>query len=152
MILVTRNKIAEINKHAEQEYPNECCGALIGKFDFAKTENNPNNTDTRVVVDIIPISNKREPESRHNRFLILPNEFLLCEKTAGRRGLDVIGFYHSHPDHPAYPSEYDLSHALPIYSYIIVSVKLKIADELTSWILQDDRSKFINETVQITED
>ncbi|MDR2761815.1 MAG: M67 family metallopeptidase [Planctomycetaceae bacterium] len=139
MIVITAAKIAEINKYAEQEYPNECCGAILGKFE----------TERRIAIELIPISNKREPESRRNRFLIRPEEFLLCEKTALKQGLDLIGFYHSHPDHLSVPSGYDLDHALPVYSYIIVSVKSGKADELTSWLLQGDRTQFMQEEIQI---
>ncbi|MDR2345528.1 MAG: M67 family metallopeptidase [Planctomycetaceae bacterium] len=139
MIVINETKIAEINKHAEQEYPNECCGALLGKIDSAD----------RKVIELIPISNNREPETQHNRFLIRPEEFLECEKKALKQNLDLIGFYHSHPDHKSVPSDYDLNHALPVYSYIIVSVKSGNADELTSWLLRNDRTQFEQEEIQI---
>jgi proteasome lid subunit RPN8/RPN11 len=139
MIVIPAGKIAEINECAEQEYPNECCGALLGQIDL----------HGKIVVDIISISNKREPEAKHNRFLIRPEEFLFCEKIARKQGLDLIGFYHSHPDHLSFPSGYDLEHALPVYSYVIVSVLLGKADVLTSWLLRGDRTQFDKEVIQI---
>jgi proteasome lid subunit RPN8/RPN11 len=139
MIAITEGKVAEINRQGEQEYPNECCGALIGRVEDGR----------KIVIDIIPISNKREPEAKHNRFLIRPEEFLECEKTARKQKLDLIGFYHSHPDHLSLPSGYDLEHALPVYSYIIISVELGKAAELTSWLLRGDRSQFDREEVAV---
>ncbi|MDR1485965.1 MAG: M67 family metallopeptidase [Planctomycetaceae bacterium] len=141
MIVITTEKIAEINNYAELEYPNECCGALLGRIEIV--------SGRRDVIDIVPISNNREPEAKHNRFLIRPEEFLLCEKTARKQGLDLIGFYHSHPDHPSFPSGYDLAHALPVYSYVIVSVESGKSDELTSWLLRADRTQFDKETIQV---
>jgi proteasome lid subunit RPN8/RPN11 len=138
MIVISNAKIAEINQYGEAEYPNECCGALLGRIE----------SEQKIVIELIPISNKREPESKHNRFLIRPEEFLSCEKSALAKGLDLIGFYHSHPDHPAAPSGYDLEHALPVYSYIIVSVKSGKAENLTSWLLRDDRTKFDQEKIK----
>ncbi|MCL2267264.1 MAG: M67 family metallopeptidase, partial [Treponema sp.] len=90
---------------------------------------------------------------QYHRFLITPEEMLKAEKTARIRKQDVIGFYHSHPDHPAVPSDYDKEHALPFYSYIIVSVnkdkdrQLPVSEELTSWELTADRKKFESENI-----
>jgi proteasome lid subunit RPN8/RPN11 len=141
MITITSEKITEINLCGEREYPDECCGALIGRIE----------KDRKTVVDIIPISNKREPEAKHNRFLIRPKEFMACEKTARKQDLDLIGFYHSHPDHESLPSVYDLEHALPVYSYIIISVKSGKPEELTSWLLREDRTQFDQETVEVSQ-
>ncbi|MDR1053739.1 MAG: M67 family metallopeptidase [Planctomycetaceae bacterium] len=141
MIIITSEKVVEINGCGEREYPDECCGALVGRIEVGR----------KTVVDIIPISNKREPEAKHNRFLIRPEEFLACEKTARKQGLDLIGFYHSHPDHESFPSGYDLEHALPIYSYIIISVKSGKPEELTSWLLREDRTQFDQETVEVSQ-
>ncbi|MDR1959795.1 MAG: M67 family metallopeptidase [Planctomycetaceae bacterium] len=138
MIILTQQQIAEINRHAEAEYPNECCGAVLGQL-----EHGGKKTAHR----IIPISNRREAEAKHNRFLILPNEFLQCEKTARQAGLEIIGFYHSHPDHPAEPSAYDLDQAWPVYSYVIVAVAEGCAGNMTSWELQNDRTRFREESI-----
>jgi proteasome lid subunit RPN8/RPN11 len=136
MIQLNEKHIEEINAHGEQDYPFECCGLLIGNFA-------PNGE--KVVVETYPISNAREEEAKRNRFLIKPEELMRGERYARERKLDVIGFYHSHPDDRAVPSGYDLDHAWPTYSYIIVSVFEGKAVDLRSWEMEADRSKFNEE-------
>lgn len=126
----------EILQHAERDYPFECCGLLLGRL--AKDE-------SKTVVETYPISNSREEGKKRNRFLIRPAKLLEGEHYARNRSLDVVGFYHSHPDDYARPSQYDLDHAWPTYSYIIVSVREGFADEMRSWQLQGDRSRFVEE-------
>ena len=93
------------------------------------------------------VDNQREESERYHRFLITPNVYLATEKYARTRELDIIGFYHSHPDAPARPSAYDMEHAWPWYSYVIVSVRKGSAAEITSWVMADDRSKFNEEAI-----
>jgi len=100
------------------------------------------------VVEIVAVENRRE-ESRHNRYLIAPEQFLFADRAARGAGLDVIGFFHSHPDHPARPSAFDLEHAWPYYSYLIVGVTRGQAGEGRSWRLAEDRSRFEEETVEV---
>ena len=102
---------------------------------------------TKVIEYILPISNARAESDRHNRFLITPEEMLRGELFARKHEGDVLGFYHSHPDHPSSPSAYDLEHAWPFYSYIIVEVIQGKAKDITSWELSDDRSHFIPESI-----
>jgi proteasome lid subunit RPN8/RPN11 len=136
MITLHREHEDEIRRQGEQEYPHECCGLLLGRTE----------TDgTKRVVEVYPVSNAREEEARHNRSLILPGEYLRGERHARARALDVLGNYHSHPDHPAVPSQFDLEHAWPTWSYIIVSVREGKAVELRSWEMRDDRSRFDEE-------
>ncbi|MFQ3611563.1 MAG: M67 family metallopeptidase, partial [Fimbriimonadales bacterium] len=99
-----------IRAHACEDYPHECCGALLGTEEGNK----------RLVSRIIRLTNERTDE-RERRFFVSPQQVLMVERTASREGLLLLGFYHSHPDHPAIPSEYDRQHALPYYSYVIVS-------------------------------
>jgi len=139
MIHLTDPQLAQIRAHGETDYPHECCGLLIGEFAAGIG---------KVVRQIYPISNAREEAAKRNRFLITPQEFLDGERYALSRQLEVLGFYHSHPDHPAVPSGYDLEHAWPLYSYIIVAVAQAVSKELTSWELRDDRSHFDPETIQ----
>lgn len=122
----------EIASHGERDYPYECCGLLLGQF----------ASSVKVVSEVFPISNAREEAAKRNRFLIEPDELLRGEKYAAARDLDVVGFYHSHPDHPAVPSQYDLEHAWPLYSYIVVSVRKGKRDTLQSWEMEPDRSRF----------
>lgn len=120
--------------------------------------------DAKHLESVAPLSNVRtEParakellplaapgrESERNRFLIDPVELLRVEKEARQRGLEVLGFYHSHPDHPARPSEYDRDHAFPWYSYVIIAVGAGKPGSYTSWVLREDRSQFDNESIEI---
>ena len=125
-----------IRRHGEATFPHECCGLLLGRLDGKD----------KIVERLQPLENERE-ESRHNRFLIAPETLLRAERAARAGGLDVVGFYHSHPDHPARPSEFDREHAWPTYSYIIVSVMKGTGDAVTSWALAEDRSRFDAEDI-----
>ena len=84
---------------------------------------------------------------QHNRVLITPKDVLRAERFAREKKLDVIGYYHSHPDHPARPSQFDLDHALPVWTYIIVSIEKGKAVDLRSWEMENDRSKFNEEEI-----
>jgi proteasome lid subunit RPN8/RPN11 len=101
------------------------------------------------VVEVYAISNAREEEAKRNRFLIRPEELMRGEKYARDQGLDVVGFYHSHPDDVAVPSQYDLEHAWPTYSYIVIAVEKGRAADLRSWEMESDRTKFNEEEVVI---
>jgi proteasome lid subunit RPN8/RPN11 len=136
MIFLPGSASDAIKSEGERAYPNECCGALLGATD---------DSGRRVIADILPIHNGRETEEQYHRFVIGPDDFIASEKAARERGLDVIGFYHSHPDHPAIPSDYDREHALPWYSYAIVAVESGEAGDISSWELAGDRSEFIKE-------
>jgi proteasome lid subunit RPN8/RPN11 len=138
MIQLEENQRDEIARHAERDYPYECCGLLLGRFEAPGLKS---------ISEIYAISNAREEQAKRNRFLIRPEELLQGEQYAAERGLDVIGFYHSHPDHPAVPSQYDLEHAWPVYSYIVVSIKAEAAGDLRSWEMESDRSTFTEEEI-----
>ncbi len=128
----------KIKADGEAAYPNECCGVLIGEVD---------NEGVKTVRNTLTIHNAREDSEQYHRFLITPEDMMNAEQTARSMKLDVIGFYHSHPDHPSAPSGYDKDHALPFYSYVIVSVDKGKAQILTSWELANDRSDFIQEKI-----
>lgn len=132
--------IEQIRKHGARDYPYECCGLLIGRFE---------NDGSKVVVETFAISNAREETAKRNRFLITPEELLRGEKHARERSLDVVGFYHSHPDSAAIPSQYDLEHAWPTYSYIIVSTNAVATGDLRSWEQRPDRSSFDEERIEL---
>jgi proteasome lid subunit RPN8/RPN11 len=151
---LVQQHVDAIRRHGEQEYPAECCGMLLGHPDG----------EVKVVTEVVPLTNlRRDPEraqellplqqpgreSERNRFLIDPREQLRVEKDARARRVDVLGYYHSHPDHPARPSEYDREHAWPWYSYVILSVEQGAAADLGSWVLAEDRSHFDRQSVEI---
>jgi proteasome lid subunit RPN8/RPN11 len=129
-----------VRTEGESAYPHECCGILIGEID---------NSGVKIVRHTQAINNAREDGEQYHRFLITPEDMLYAEQTARAMKLDVIGFYHSHPDHPAVPSDYDKDHALPFYSYVIVSVQQGKAQELTSWELTADRADFLEEKISL---
>jgi proteasome lid subunit RPN8/RPN11 len=118
---------AEIRRHGTETYPNECCGALIASGG--------------TIVEAFPLPNTTA-EGPRRRFLIGPNDYRLAEARATARGGTLAGFYHSHPDHPARPSETDLAQAWPNLTYIIVAVRDGRPEDLRSWRLREDRSGF----------
>jgi proteasome lid subunit RPN8/RPN11 len=128
-----------IRAEGEKAYPHECCGVLLGCL---------RADGSRVVENIIPINNAREAEEQYHRFKIEAEDLMRAEKEARAQGREVLGFYHSHPDHPARPSGYDRNNAFPFYSYIIVSIEQSKAVELTSWRLAEDRKEFLEEAIQ----
>jgi proteasome lid subunit RPN8/RPN11 len=121
---------AAIRAHGAATFPDECCGALLGRESVAQ--------------EAFALPNTTE-EGPRRRFLVRPEDYLAAEKRARAQGLDLLGFYHSHPDHPAVPSQYDLDHAWPSLSYVIVSVMAGAPEDLRSWRLSDDRSTFSEE-------
>ena len=138
MITITKQQLDEIRRHGVRDYPYECCGLLLGRY----------TAEGKVVAETYPISNAREESAKRNRFLITPEELMRGERYAASRDLEVVGFYHSHPESPAVPSNYDLEHAWPTYSYIIVSTSADQATDLFSWEQQEDRSRFNQEEIQ----
>jgi proteasome lid subunit RPN8/RPN11 len=116
-----------IRRHGQDTYPHECCGALVGRDDR--------------VADVVPLPNTTE-EGPRRRFLVRPSDYREAEKKAAELGGELLGFYHSHPDHPARPSQYDLDHAWPNFAYIIVAVAQGAAADMTVWFLREDRSSF----------
>jgi proteasome lid subunit RPN8/RPN11 len=139
MIQFTAEQRDQMSAHGEQTYPYECCGFLIGRREGVRKH----------VEEVRPAGNARE-DSPQNRYLIQPEEMLHAERDARRAGREILGFYHSHPDVPARPSQYDLEHAWPVYSFLIMSVQQGQTRDMHSWILLDDRSRFEEETIEVT--
>lgn len=134
---IDKNHLELIKAYGEEAFPYECCGFLLGKQMDGDKE----------VLSTLPAANSGEVKERHHRFLITPEQFLQGEKFAKERNMDIIGFYHSHPNAEAIPSKFDLEHGWPWYSYVIVSVKNNEAQEVTSWVLEEDRTKFKEEEI-----
>lgn len=131
-LVVEPAAVEAIGRHAREAYPHECCGALVGR--------------DGVVVEAFRLPNTTE-EGPRRRFLIRPDDYRAAEQRAQTLRAELVGFYHSHPDHPARPSQYDLEHAWPVFAYVIVSVAEGKAEELTAWRLRDDRTTFDEEVV-----
>ena len=135
----------ELTRRIESEgvaaYPNECCGILIGQ-DIGKGDGRQ-----RIVEELRPGRNVFEEGERFHRFSIDPLQQLKAEREAEAQGKSVLGFYHSHPDHPARPSEYDREHAWPFYSYVIVSIAKGEVVDMTSWVLDDVTRLFTRQEI-----
>ena len=138
MILQIHKEVLErIQAHGEQAYPDEGAGFLLGT-----------NGAGRQVQAIYPLVNAREAVARHHRYLITPDDYQRAELEADHLGMSLIGVFHSHPDHPNQPSEYDRDWAQPFFSYIITNIQAGKATESRSWRLLEDRSRFEEETIQ----
>ncbi len=135
-LFISPDLLKQIHVHGEQAYPEEGAGFLLGEH---------GNVD-----QILALPNAREDAARHNRFLITPEDYLKAELKADNLGLSLVGVFHSHPDHPNRPSEYDRAWAQPFFSYIITTVNQGKAVESRSWKLLEDRSKFEEEEIKIS--
>jgi proteasome lid subunit RPN8/RPN11 len=141
MTLKIHNDIlTQLHDHLESTYPEEGAGFLLGTA----------NGTSRQVTAILPIENAREDAARHNRFLLTPLDTARAEDEADARGLTLVGIFHSHPDCPNVPSEFDREWALPWYSYTISRVDEGKAISIRSWRLNDDREAYIEEEIEVT--
>ncbi len=136
-VQLSERVLSAIRRHAAAAYPDECCGALIGAA---------NGDDLTEIVDAQALDNVTD-EGPRRRFRVSPADYRQSEARARELGAELVGFYHSHPDHPAQPSQYDLDHAWPNFSYVIIAVAGGQPGDLRSWRLRPDRSAFEEETV-----
>jgi len=138
-VIVMDSRIAAaIRQHGGEAYPEECCGAPLGTVENA----------TPRVTRVERIANARR-EERHRRYAVEPLEYSRLEKRAEAEGLSVLGFYHSHPDHPAVPSEYDREHGFPFFHYVLVAVSAGTPGEVASYVLSEDRGVFDREELLV---
>lgn len=144
-LLISAEHLDVIARHGAAAYPEECCGVLIGRLAGADPES------LTSVEQMLSVDNERA-DSRHNRYVITPETVLAAQKQARAAGLDIVGYYHSHPDHPARPSEFDREHAWPGISYLIVAVQQGNAEVARSWRLSDDRERFDEEAIALAGD
>ncbi len=129
-----------IRQHGEADYPAEACGLIGGTVEDGR----------KVAVLLVPLVNRRTDSAR-NRYLIDPESFRRAQEKLDRDGLEVVGVYHSHPDHPPTPSTFDREHAWPWLSYLILGVARGRAGEMKSWTLSEDRAAFTEEPITIEE-
>jgi proteasome lid subunit RPN8/RPN11 len=141
VLVLNPSQVAQIEAEGSETYPNECCGIIIGRdvVDGAATR--------RVVEKLEPMQNVFDPQQQKRRFAVDPLALMRAEKSAAAVGMSVIGFYHSHPDHPARPSEFDREHAWPFYSYVIVSIAKGQPVDMTSWLLDDQTQTFSRQDI-----
>ena len=133
IVMLPAAAVAAIQAHGASTYPDECCGALLGPRQGT-------------IGEAFALPNEHQGE-RRRRFLVGPDDYRAAERRATETGDELLGFYHSHPDHPAVPSQFDLDHAWPNMSYVIVSIRQGAAAEMRSWRLLADRSGYDEETI-----
>jgi proteasome lid subunit RPN8/RPN11 len=138
MMRIPRALFQRIARHAERTYPEECCGVLFGSDAGGE----------RLVQAVQEIDNS-QGANRERRFLISPEQYREAEQEAAARQMDLLGFYHSHPDHPARPSAFDTEHAFPWFTYLIVSVDKARAADAQAWLLREDRAHFVEQGVTV---
>lgn len=131
-VMISRTLQQRIFEQMEATYPNEGGGFLLGSQDGNAT----------VIEDVIQVDNVFETEEQYHRYAMTPQNWAMMEDEADERGLNLVGYYHSHPNHPAIPSTFDLDHALPNFIYIITSVMNGTSTEQKAWLLAEDRSEF----------
>lgn len=141
IIYLNHSVVSDFLQHGEKEYPNECCGFIIGTGE----------TEAKKGMEYLPVTNTKDA-NRERRFLIDPLAYQKVEDIADERGLSIISIVHSHPDHPDEPSEFDRDHAWPGFSYIIISVEDGKAKEYRSWQLEHDRREFSKEIIKIIQE
>jgi len=142
VIVFPGEAIQVIHDHVRRGYPHESCGGLLGRI------TNGTNGDARRIVRVVPVENERS-ENKERRYLISSEAVRALAAQASREGLELLGFYHSHPDHPAEPSPYDLDHSWPWYTYLIVEVRRREVRSARAWRLADDRSSFVEQQLKI---
>ena len=140
-IVLKPEHVRQIEEEGAQTYPNECCGILIGR------DLSDGTCARRIVERLEPMRNVYDPEQQRRRFAVDPLAQLRAEKAADAQGMVVLGYYHSHPDHPARPSETDREAAWPFYSYVIVSIAQGKAVDMTSWVLEDESRTFSRQDI-----
>ena len=138
---ISKPLLEKVRARGKRTYPEECCGILLGQL----------NGEERVIGDALEIENAHDGE-RNRRFLITPEVYQKADREARNRGMEILGSYHSHPDHPATPSQFDLDHAWAWFSYLITRVEKGEPKESTSWRLREDRSTFEQKIVEVVEE
>ena len=139
-LYLSSDMIDQIHRHGEAAYPEEGAGLMLGV----------SSGEHMHAFELLTFNNAREQSARYNRYLLTPKDYLLGEREADRQGLEVIGVFHSHPDHPNQPSEFDREWAMPSLSYLITGVELGKAAASRSWRLSEDRAQFTEEPIRIT--
>jgi proteasome lid subunit RPN8/RPN11 len=136
-LVLSRAFHEKIEADGASAYPNECCGIMFGSEVDGR----------RIVRRLQTVANAFEADEQYHRFSISPQQLMQAEKDAAANAQMVLGFYHSHPDHPARPSEYDRKHAWPFYSYVIVSIARREPVDMTSWMLDEESETFVRQDI-----
>ncbi len=148
-LAIPADELEKIREHARRAYPHECCGVMFGR----ESDGRKVTSEVRALENVQESGKARTwdaGESARRRFEISADDFRACDRYARENKIDILGFYHSHPDHPARPSQHDLDRAWPWFSYVIVSVNRGEPKDVTSWEMAEDRSRFDAETLAVT--
>jgi proteasome lid subunit RPN8/RPN11 len=137
-LILTPEQYRQIEAEGVAAYPNECCGIIYGT----------DRGGERIVRSLEAVQNAFDAVEQYHRFSISPQQLMAADRKAGERGELVLGFYHSHPDHPARPSEYDREHAWPFYSYVIVAIHKHEPKDMTCWLLDDATEQFVGQEIK----
>ncbi|HWQ11637.1 MAG TPA: M67 family metallopeptidase [Roseiflexaceae bacterium] len=153
MIVVSDNVRRAIAAHAEQAYPNECVGLLLGRYEAGRKVAEEVFAAQNTWTAEVGLTDAEEQHSQRDRFYLDPRDYLRADRQAQARGLDIVGCYHSHPDHPAVPSERDRVGAQGVgagslFSFLIQCVHGGRAAELTAWLLADEGNRFVSEELR----
>ena len=140
MLTITPTQLTLIQDHSLKDYPHECVGALLGTVDSA--------TGHKFCIELITLENT-STENKQRRFAITDQDYKWLEEQAKDKQLSLLGFYHSHPDHPAQPSETDLKFAWPFFSYLIQSVNKETAIDCLSYVLDVATGQFVSEELVV---
>ncbi len=140
MITLSDSQLEAIKAHGVETFPHECCGVILGEI----------VGDKKVVQQLRKLENVHE-DGHERRYLVSPDEMFQLLREERETGVKVLGFYHSHPNHPAIPSGYDRDWASPWYTYIIVSILDGKPDLLTAWVLDEDGAEFLPDEILTTE-
>lgn len=138
MIRIAKNLAGKIATHGQRTYPEECCGVLLGS----------NDGEVVQILDVAEFENTQE-DNRRRRFFVTPKQYMRAERMASEKGMELLGFYHSHPDHPAIPSEFDRDHALPWFTYIVLAVERGESKVMTAWLLSEARDRFVEKPLSV---
>lgn len=136
MLVIHQKPLDGMYQDALQSFPDECCGFFFGK----------EIGEERIITNIVIVNNSKEGDKKR-RFEISPKDYLNAERFADENNLQLLGVYHSHPNHPAIPSEHDRIAAVPYFSYIIISVKENEIADIRSWQLNNN-FQFEEETIE----
>ncbi len=133
IIRLTTDQLTAIEAHGESTYPNEGAGFLLGRTP---------DPETLLIEAVLPVENRREAGAQYNRYELSPKDYLRAELEAAKQEIDLVGVFHSHPDHPSEPSTFDRDHALPHFAYLITSVQAGKAAITQAWRLREGRDRF----------
>jgi proteasome lid subunit RPN8/RPN11 len=140
-LVIQRLELSQIHEHIKEGFPEECCGLMIGKFE--------NNQKVKVVHYVRRAKNTFAEKEKYHRYTIDPREFITIETEAEQKGKEIVGIYHSHPNAAAMPSKFDLEHAWPTLSYLVIEIRNANPISNESFLLKQDRSEFVKETLQV---